>query len=377
MNERWPEPVDPIAAVRLQLDRPQAEGEEPVTHDISAAASVGETLFLSADECAYVEVLHRLTRDHYGDHDRIDLASIFDLPADDDEMDVEGLAADDGWLWIVGSHSRTRRKPKQGSRLDAKGEAELAELKDNPNRFFIGRVPLSRLDAAGERFGVAGHGAPKRKGCKPGMLAMKGRGNALAKQLRRDPHLAPFLSLPAKENGLDIEGIAVKDGHVAVGLRGPVINGWACVLEFQLTAGKSGALKLDGGYAKRWFELDGLGVRDLKRDGEDLLLLAGPTMSLDGPSPIYRWRNWRAETERVVQPERLLLLPYGYRCDHAEAITLCDVDGRRGILVVNDSPARSRLDRNSIVADIFETESIAPARSGEEEADSGGASRKS
>jgi hypothetical protein len=278
-------------------------------------------------------------------------------------MDVEGLAADDGWLWIVGSHSRTRRKPKKGAPFDAKAEGELAGLKDNPNRFFIGRVPLSRLNKGGERFGIAGHSAPKRKRCKAGVLAMKAKGNALAKQLRQDPHLAPFMSIPAKENGLDIEGIAVKDGHVAVGLRGPVINGWACLLEFQLAEGKAGALTLDGGYTKRWFELDGLGIRDLKRDGDDLLLLAGPSMALDGPSPVYRWRDWRAETERVVKPERVLLLPYGYKCDHAEAITPWPLESGRGLLIVNDSPARSRLDRQTIVADIFELGSVASARS--------------
>lgn len=353
MNDRWPEPAEPIAIVRLELDEALPEGADPVTHDISAVATVGDTLFVSADECAHVEVLHRLAPDHWGDHERIDLGQLFDLPAADDEMDVEGLAADDGWLWIVGSHSRTRRKPKKGAPLDEKGEARLAELKDNPNRFFIGRVPLSRLSEDGERYGVAGHGAPKRKGCKPGMLAMKAQGNALAKLLRQDPQLALFMSIPAKENGLDIEGIAVKDGHVAVGLRGPVINGWACVLEFGLTAGKSGALRLDGGYTKRWFELDGLGIRDLKRDGDDLLLLAGPSMALDGPSPVYRWRNWRAESERLVRPERVLLLPFGYHCDHAEAITPWPLEDGPGLLVVNDSPARSRLDRHSIVADVF------------------------
>lgn len=346
--DRWPDPARPCATLRLRLDEPPAEGEEPVTHDISAVAVLGDTLFLSADECANVEVLYRLEDGDYGDHERIELWAHFDVPDAEEELDIEGLAVDDGWLWIVGSHSRTRRKPKKGRPLDADGEARLAELKDNLNRFFVGRLPLGRLDGPGARHGVAA--AADRR---PGMLAIKARGNALAKALREDPHLAPFLEIPAKENGLDIEGIVALGDRVAVGLRGPVINGWACVLEFAVRAGKKGALKLDGALAKRWLDLDGLGVRDMKRDGDDVLILAGPSMSLDGPAPVYRWRDWAAETARLVKPERVLCLPFGYACEHPEAITPWPTADRPGLLIVNDAPARARLGRGSIEADIF------------------------
>jgi hypothetical protein len=353
MIERWPDPAEPLTTLRLRLDEPPPEGEDPITHDISAVAVQGDTLFLSADECAHVEVLHRLPDGSYGDHDRIDLAKIFELPDEHDEMDVEGLAVDDGWLWVVGSHSRTRRKPKKGKPLDDDAEAKLAELKDNLNRFFLGRVPLARRTDGGERYGVAGLDAPKVKGRRPGMLAIKAKGNPIAKQLRKDPHLAPFLDIPAKENGVDIEGIAALGTKIAVGLRGPVINGWACVLEFDVREGKGGALKLEGEYVKRWFELDGLGIRDMKRDGDDVLILAGPTMSLDGPSPVYRWRNWAEEPAKLVKPERVLCLPFGYQCEHAEAITPWPTNEGPGLLIVNDSPARSRLSEGAIDADVF------------------------
>ena len=35
-------------------------------------------------------------------------------------------------------------------------------------------------------------------------------------------------------------------------------------------------------YRKHLLELGGLGIRDLCVDGDDLLILAGPTMDLDG-----------------------------------------------------------------------------------------------
>jgi hypothetical protein len=188
------------------------------------------------------------------------------------------------------------------------------------------------------------------------MLSIKKRGDALAKRLRKDAHLAPFLEIPAKENGLDIEGIAVDGDRVVVGLRGPVINGWACVLDFRIREGKPGQLKLEGELSKRWLKLDGLGVRDMKRHGPDLLILAGPTMALDGPALVYRWRDWASPPEADVvpiRPERLLDLPYGHGCDHPEAITPWPTPAGPGLLIVCDSPARGRLLAGGITADLF------------------------
>ena len=41
--------------------------------------------------------------------------------------------------------------------------------------------------------------------------------------------------------------------------------------------------------ASTFLPLAGLGVRDLHLDGDDLLLLAGPTMVLDGAVRVFRW----------------------------------------------------------------------------------------
>ena len=44
-------------------------------------------------------------------------------------------------------------------------------------------------------------------------------------------------------------------------------------------------------YRKHFLYLDGLGIRELARDGKDLLILAGPTMALDGTMRMYRLRD--------------------------------------------------------------------------------------
>ena len=42
-------------------------------------------------------------------------------------------------------------------------------------------------------------------------------------------------------------------------------------------------------FVKHFLDLGGLGVRDLSVDGDDLIVLAGPTMLLDGPVRLLRW----------------------------------------------------------------------------------------
>ncbi len=351
-QETWPPAATPVAQVRLAFDRPPEPGEDPITHDISAAAAVGETLFVAADEAASVEILHRTGPDLLADHERVSLASLFELPDGSEEMDIEGLAAEDGWLWIVGSHSVTRRKPKAGKPLDETALERFGTLKENPNRLFLGRAPLEPAPGAAERCVIAADGASGRR---PQMLPIGKHGSPLMKLLRKDAHLAPFLRIPAKENGLDIEGIVVSGDRVGLGLRGPVLNGWACVLELTVQASSRRKLKL-ASLRKHWLDLGGLGIRDLKRRGSDVLILTGPTMALDGPVQVYCWRGWAGkplDSHQLHRPVRILDLPYGRTCDHPEALAPWTYEDKAALLVVCDSPARQRLDGGAILADVF------------------------
>jgi hypothetical protein len=81
-----------------------------------------------------------------------------------------------------------------------------------------------------------------------------------------------------------------------LGLRGPVLRGWALLLELQVKETRRGRLKLrkagpDGArYVKHFLDLAGLGMRELAFDGDALLILAAPTMDLDGPVVLYPGR---------------------------------------------------------------------------------------
>ena len=98
-------------------------------------------------------------------------------------------------------------------------------------------------------------------------------------------------------------------------------------------------------------------MRDLCPDGDDLLILAGPTMDLDGPVRIYRWHGaGRAEMPAVVRAgllTREVELTYGEGDDHAEGLGLIEGSGERLALIVYDSPAAARLTPDgAVIADI-------------------------
>ena len=166
----------------------------------------------------------------------------------------------------------------------------------------------------------------------------------------------------AQENGFDIEGLAVYENRIYLGMRGPVLRGWAVMLEIELenSTPETLVLKAIGAegqqYKKHFIYLKGLGIRDLCLDGEDLLILAGPTMDLDGPVRVYRLEKGVHLSENSLsQPQVELDIPYGDGDDRAEGITLFDnISSVHSLLVLYDAPARSRLQgEGDVVADVF------------------------
>ncbi len=182
------------------------------------------------------------------------------------------------------------------------------------------------------------------------------RAESLVDLLRADAHLAPFLAIPGQDNGFDVGGLAVVGDRLYVGLRGPVLRGWAVVLEVRPAQDPTDPGRLALGifpegarYRKHVLDLGGLGVRDLCPDGDDLLVLAGPTMALSGPVRVHRWRDAIAGGGGPVVRDAELpvetVVTNGEGVDHASAISLLGpdlLDARARLLVVYDNPAADR-----------------------------------
>jgi hypothetical protein len=165
------------------------------------------------------------------------------------------------------------------------------------------------------------------------------------------------MAIPGKDNGFDIEGLAIDGRRLLLGLRGPVLRGWSALLEIAVDV-RAEQLRLapldDSGtlIRKHFLQLDGLGVRDLHFSGDDLYILAGPTMVLNGEIRVFKWPGARAvlaaNREPVVFEAALtesVSLPHGRGTDRAEAI--CDLPpelagGKPSWLVLYDAPGADR-----------------------------------
>lgn len=340
-------------------------------------ADDGRTLFLGVDETVNATpTIERLSLSGpgYAAHEALPVEDFLALPDGAPkkgrvgEIDIEGLAVNDSFLWVVGSHSAARKKPKR--RPPEEAIERLATVKLEPNRMLLGRIPLA--------LGPGGATLAKHDGAR--------RSARLVEDLREvlcdDPLLAPFvrtykdkagerLTIPGKDNGFDIEGIIVQPGsygssRILLGLRGPVLRGWATILELELTEGdKPNQLVLrklspsdELRYRRHLLHMEGLGIRDLRADGDDVLILAGPTMTLDGQVALYRWIDGLApstgNTVTELEPGRLehvLTLPSGHGEDRPEGFMFLP-SGE--LVVVYDSPADARLiGEHGVLADVF------------------------
>jgi hypothetical protein len=346
-DDSHPKTLDQVALTFSDWE-PLRHVEDPLQKDLSAVAHLGESLFLACDETASIERLQRLDGSSYGHHEHFPLDGLVDLPAGaDGEMDIEGLCVEGGFLWIVGSHSLKRSRPKRAGNAANEALARMEEVEREPNRFFLGRIPLAE--------GKPGLFRPARSNGERQAAWVKfgKRHSALARWIANDPHLGPFLTIPSKENGFDVEGIAARGDRIWLGLRGPVLRGHAVVLDMEFRQKAPDRLKarrIDGNrrYRKHLLDTRGLGIRDMRLDGDDLLLLVGPTMSLEGPAFVLRWRDAvHDNASGVISPNRIETvaeLPYRLNVDHPEGLELWPEAGPEALLIIYDAPAPDRTD---------------------------------
>ncbi|ATX78990.1 Protein of unknown function (DUF3616) [Mariprofundus aestuarium] len=254
-----------FAPPAMAFDEINLHGAIHAEHDISAAAFLGDILVIGADEAVghdknenYIQLLKR-----EGDNYRVS-SNILVYRGDKEhgrELDIEGLAVEENRIYVNGSHALARKQIKPETEYK-KNLNRLATIKMEPGRKQLFRLTLDSMNNVTERKQIS-----------------------LAKIISNDPILAPFSAIPSKENGVDIEAIAAKNGQLYLGFRGPVLRGgFVAVMQLDFD-------NPEKSYRLLYLNLGGLGIRGMVSVPDGFILLAGPVVELPNEYRLYHWNG--------------------------------------------------------------------------------------
>lgn len=177
-----------------------------------------------------------------------------------EEFDLEGLTVEGDTAYILGSHSARRKKIEPDKKYKKNRETLMGPVTVEPARDVLLRVTLDADGRAG----------PIER-------------SSLRSFLEAQEPFKSMSTLAGKENGIDAEGLALKDAYLYVGFRGPVLRGnYAPVVRMKFGAAVEPHDIL-------FLDLAGRGVRDLVSVGEGFLVLAGPVGDGQGSYQLYHW----------------------------------------------------------------------------------------
>jgi len=201
------------------------------------------------------------------------------------ELDGEGVAYENGFFYVIGSHGHPRDKAKK---LDPVTDADKIRARIAASSQLI-RIRVHPV----EGYPVTVTGARSE-------VPEIARTAKLKEIIRAEPVLAPFVDKRLEANGATIEGIAVRGDRVFAGFRGPVVNGnRAAILSVPVAAlfGTEPAastlhlLSLKPGH----------GIRDLAALPHGLLVLTGPMADTGGGTYSVYWWDGATDTPKLLK----------------------------------------------------------------------------
>ncbi|MDJ0716808.1 MAG: DUF3616 domain-containing protein [Prochloraceae cyanobacterium] len=262
-----------------ELESIEFKGDIHKEEDISAIASFNRFLVIGSDETKKkIQVLKKIEDNSYKvSHD-------IKLPvsegSDKEEFDIEGMEiGKDNTLFVIGSHSLKRKKVKPEKTYEENRERiATVEPEDKRNRIF----KLTLDSETGEL-----NGSIESINIKETIL--------------QDKVLKIFTQIPSKENGIDIEGIAVDGDQLYLGFRGPVLR-----LNYVPVV----VTKFDNpsDYEIRYVNLGGNGIRDLTQVKDGFLMISGPVGDGEGSYQLYFWDGSDSIPGRDKQKEAQISL---------------------------------------------------------------------
>lgn len=272
--------------------KPAFEKTDKVREAISGAAcalTLPPTCLAANDEANYAQFFSIKGR-------KLDPSRLIRLVPDKENgvaigsLDAEGVAYDHGFFYVIGSHGAPRNPT---AAVD-------------PSRFFLLRFRVSERT-----------GKPRfRFGEETVDTTAVVKTSALRDVIKSATEIGAFAEKPLGENGVNIEGIVVREDRMFLGLRAPSVNGRGYILEVNV-GGVFGSDPIKPKVHGLPLGADA-GVRDLAvlRKAPGLLVLAGPVQSA-GSYSVHYWDGQSAGTKPLAvlgglpagaKPETLLVL---------------------------------------------------------------------
>lgn len=233
--------------------------------NISGLVVTRQFMALASDEGHRIELF---TPKQTAQHNWQTLATV-SLSHKDDELDIEALAWQAPYLYAIGSHGLKRKKLK-ADLSQKQNEKRLAKVVSEPARHQLFRIKLD------DRLKV-----------------LETHSLSLDSILQQEDILKPFNKLPSKENGIDIEALAIdKKGRLLVGFRGPVLRGNTLpVLRLKLNKREFSVKK----HKLLYLHTDnGGGLRGMSETENGFLILSGPVGDQSMPYQVALWSGENA-----------------------------------------------------------------------------------
>lgn len=192
----------------------------------------------------------------------------------DGDPDAEGAAYDGDYFYVVGSHGRSRHANKP-----------------NDSSYAVFRFPVDRITGK-TPFPVS---EDEVVGVEPSAR--------LREAIMNGDIIKDFYDKPLARNGANIEGIAVRDGRMHLGLRGPSGHEHALVVSVDVAAAftKDEDLKA----AVRWLKLGkDTGIRDLASVRDGVLVLSGPVNDQPVEPAVFLWDDKGGTLRKLAELQR-------------------------------------------------------------------------
>lgn len=239
-------------------------------NELSGIAARGRWLYLVSNELIgdtnVVQVYELLAPGHYRFVQDFKLPPLPSASGRPCKADIEGAEIDGDKLYLIGSHSKSRSKqrPEENTLAENLSRLETSDFETCKDRNSIFQIDV---DDSGKLSN------PKRLP------------STMSDHIFNQPALKPFGNIPSKENGIDIEGLAISDGRLFAGFRGPVLRqNYVPVLAFDLAAPQKAPEAL-------YVQLGGRGIRGFSRADDGFVILGGPVSDAKLSFALYAWNG--------------------------------------------------------------------------------------